>query len=54
MKTSQLFLFLASCSALTSCGQLGPLYLPGSAPPIYVPSEPAPEPKSEPKTEKNK
>jgi predicted small lipoprotein YifL len=22
-----------------SCGQPGPLYLPGSAPPIYVPKE---------------
>jgi predicted small lipoprotein YifL len=59
MKTSQLFLFLAACSVLTGCGQLGPLYLPGTAPPIYVPPEPKAEPKpkpelkSEPKPEKN-
>jgi predicted small lipoprotein YifL len=53
MKTSQLFLFLAASSALTSCGQLGPLYLPGTTPPIHVESEPKPEPKSEPKPENN-
>jgi predicted small lipoprotein YifL len=47
MKTIHLFLFLAACSALTGCGQVGPLYLPGSAAPIYVPPEPKPEPKSE-------
>jgi predicted small lipoprotein YifL len=58
MKTTQLFLFLAACSALTGCGQIGPLYLPGTAPPIYVPPEPKAEPKpelkSEPKPETNK
>jgi len=52
MKTSNLFLFLAAYSALTGCGQPGPLYLPGTAPPIHVEPEPKPEPKSE--DEKNK
>jgi predicted small lipoprotein YifL len=52
MKIRQLFLFLAMISALTGCGQPGPLYLPGTAPPIHVEPEPKPEPTSEP--EKNK
>ena len=51
MKTSQLFLFLVACFALSGCGQPGPLYLPGTVPPIYVEPEPAPEPKPQPKPE---
>lgn len=54
MKTKQLFLFLATCSALTGCGQPGPLYLPGTAPPIHVEPEPEPEPKPEPEAEPEK
>jgi len=54
MKTTQLFLFLAVYSALTGCGQIGPLYLPGTAPPIHVEPEPKPEPKPEAKPEINK
>jgi len=54
MKTTQLFLFLAAYSALTGCGQIGPLYLPGTAPPIHVEPEPKPEPKPEAKPEINK
>ncbi|MDD1637603.1 MAG: lipoprotein [Methylococcaceae bacterium] len=58
MKTRQLFLFLAACSALTGCGQPGPLYLPGTTPPIHVEPKPEPEPEpeaeAEPKPEKNK
>jgi len=54
MKTRQLFLFLAACFALIGCGQPGPLYLPGTAPPIHVEPEPKPEPEAEPKPEKNK
>jgi predicted small lipoprotein YifL len=58
MKTSQFFLFLVACSALTGCGQIGPLYLPGTAAPIYVPPEPKTEPKAKlkpaPKPEENK
>jgi predicted small lipoprotein YifL len=48
MKTCKLLLFLPLISALTGCGQPGPLYLPGTAPPIHVEPEPKPEP------EKNK
>jgi predicted small lipoprotein YifL len=56
MKTSKLFLLLAACSALAGCGQPGPLYLPGTTPPIHVEPEPAPEtqPKSESGPEKSK
>jgi predicted small lipoprotein YifL len=56
MKTTKLFLFLAACSALTGCGQPGPLYLPGTTPPIHVEPEPEPEPESkpEPKSEPEK
>ncbi|MFA5922550.1 MAG: lipoprotein [Methylococcaceae bacterium] len=56
MKTRQLLLFLAACSALTGCGQPGPLYLPGTTPPIHVEPEPEPEAEAEaePKPEKNK
>jgi len=60
MKTSKLFLFLTAFSALAGCGQPGPLYLPGTTPPIHVEPEPAPEPqpqpqpKSESGPEKNK
>ncbi|MDD5460281.1 MAG: lipoprotein [Methylococcales bacterium] len=56
MKTSKLFLFLAAYSALTACGQPGPLYLPGTAPPIHVEPEPKPEPQPqpEPKSEPKK
>ncbi len=58
MKTSQFLLFLVACSALTDCGQIGPLYLPGTDSPVYVPPEPKvksePELKTEPKPEENK
>jgi len=54
MKTTKLFLFLAACSALTGCGQPGPLYLPGTTPPIHVEPEPEPESKPEPKSEPEK
>ena len=47
MKTIQLLLFLACYLTLTACGQTGPLYLPGSKPPIYVPNEPKPTPDQE-------
>jgi predicted small lipoprotein YifL len=50
MKPRKLFLFLSLWSALTGCGQPGPLYLPGTTPPIHV--EPEPEPKSEPEKSK--
>jgi predicted small lipoprotein YifL len=30
---------------LSGCGQPGPLYLPGTKPPFYVPPEPEPEAK---------
>jgi predicted small lipoprotein YifL len=39
MKTIQLFIFFIIYSILTACGQIGPLYLPGTAPPIYVEHE---------------
>ena len=58
MKSSKLFLLLAASSVLTGCGQPGPLYLPGTTPPVHVEPEPEPETdsKSEPesKPEKNK
>jgi predicted small lipoprotein YifL len=38
-------LFLLSFIALTGCGQVGPLYLPGTPPPIHVEPEPKPEAK---------
>lgn len=47
-----LLLIQLLASGLTACGQPGPLYLPGQAPPIHVEPEQAPKP--EPKTEKNK
>jgi predicted small lipoprotein YifL len=55
MKTCQLIMFLAVCPALTGCGQMGPLYLPGTKPAIYVPPEPEPKPevKPEPNPQKN-
>ena len=42
-------------TALTGCGQLGPLYLPDAAvPPVYVPPEPESKPaKLETKTPTN-
>lgn len=43
MKNYSLFLLLLT--ALTGCGQLGPLYLPGTPPPIHVEPEPKPEAK---------
>jgi predicted small lipoprotein YifL len=48
MKTCQLLMFLALCPTLTGCGQIGPLYLPGTKPAIYVPPEPEPESKPKP------
>jgi predicted small lipoprotein YifL len=44
MKTIQLFLLLTCYLNLTGCGQTGPLYLPGTPAPIYVPHEPTPTP----------
>ena len=43
MKNYSLFLLLLT--ALTGCGQVGPLYLPGTPPPIHVEPEPKPEAK---------
>jgi predicted small lipoprotein YifL len=43
MKNYSLFLLLLT--ALTGCGQVGPLYLPGTPPPIHVEPEPQPEAK---------
>jgi len=53
MKTSQLLMFLALCPTLTGCGQIGPLYLPGTKPAIYVPPEPESKPKPEVKSQPN-
>lgn len=39
-KFYKLGLLLTTCLLLMACGQLGPLYLPGKTPPIYVPPEP--------------
>lgn len=33
---------LGAC-LMSACGQPGPLYLPGTKPPFYVPTEPEPE-----------
>ena len=33
----------------SGCGQPGPLYLPGTKPPFYVPPEPEPEPEAKAK-----
>ncbi len=52
MKHYKLLLLIQLATVLTGCGQPGPLYLPGQAPPIHV--EPEPAPKQEPKTEKTK
>jgi predicted small lipoprotein YifL len=43
MKNYSLFLLLLT--ALTGCGQVGPLYLPGTPPPIHVEPESQPEAK---------
>lgn len=37
MKQLLILLFLSITALLTACGQTGPLYLPGTKPPIYVP-----------------
>jgi predicted small lipoprotein YifL len=47
MKTCQLLMFLASCPTITGCGQIGPLYLPGTAPPVHVEREQKPETETE-------
>ncbi len=49
MKTRQLLLFLSTISTLAGCGQIGPLYLPNSVAPIYVPPEQKSVPQSKPK-----
>jgi predicted small lipoprotein YifL len=52
MKPSKLFLFLLLNTVLAGCGQPGPLYLPGHAPPIHVEPEPAQKTKFEPEQAK--
>ena len=54
MKTIQLFLLLTCYLNLTGCGQTGPLYLPGTPAPIYVPHEPEPNPTPDQDAEKTK
>jgi predicted small lipoprotein YifL len=46
MKNFSFALLLLSLT-LSGCGQPGPLYLPGTKPPFYVPPEPEPEAKGE-------
>ena len=44
-------LCLSLLTALTGCGQLGPLYLPDAPPPIHVAPEPEPaKPEIKPET----
>jgi predicted small lipoprotein YifL len=38
-------------SVLCSCGQMGPLYLPGTPPPIHVEKEKTAQPADEQKTD---
>lgn len=54
MKHYKLLLLVLFNTALTGCGQIGPLYLPGQAAPIHVEPEPAQKPELEPKTDKTK
>lgn len=46
MNSPYLFLLTALYVVLSGCGQPGPLYLPGTAPPIHVEPEPKPEPET--------
>lgn len=54
MKVHNLLKLLCLTLLLSGCGQMGPLYLPGTAPPIHVEKEKPDLPDEAEKTESEK
>ena len=54
MKKFYLFKLLLLVPWLNGCGQMGPLYLPGTAPPIHVEKEKTEQPDAEEKADSEK